>query len=219
MTPIIGQVQMLLARLRREGASPSIIGSVERLEAAVAHYIRRATALLEISRLNAGGSQLNPSTFDMAELVNETCRAYQPIAMRAGIELSCSTDGPAVGTWDRLSIEQILDNLISNAIRYGDGKPVDVKLTCGEEAVVLSVADQGIGIAEENQTRIFERFEQAMGNGRRAGGFGLGLWLVRELVVMHNGAIEVASKVGVGSTFTVTLPRHVGERTMREHAK
>ncbi len=160
--------------------------------------------------------RLEPTTFDMAPFVAETTRNYDMLAARVGSVLRCATKGPVVGVWDRLSTEQIIDNLVSNAIRYGDGKPIDVQLAADEAGVTLSVADTGVGIAADDRDRIFERFEQAIGSRQKSGGFGIGLWLVRELTEAMGGNIEVVSAEGVGSTFTVWLPREMKEASSME---
>jgi signal transduction histidine kinase len=208
MTPIVALVQLLVARAHREEASPALLSGLQTLESAVEHYVRRATTLLEITRITAGNLRLTPASFDLSELVRERSRHYELLAQRAGTGLACQAQGPVVGTWDRLAIEQILDNLLSNAIRYGDSKPVSVELDSSEDSVVLRVIDRGIGIRIEDRERIFERFERAAG-AKRDGGFGIGLWLTHKLVQAQAGMLELHSEIGAGSTFTVKLPRHI----------
>ena len=210
MTPIIGQVQLLLSRARRERTSETLISGLEMLETAVDHYVRRATTLLEITRLNAEKIQLQPTLFDLCELIRDCVRKYEQMAARAGSHLHCLADQPVLGTWDRLATEQVIDNLVSNAIRYGDGKPVNVDLVSEEQRVVLRVVDQGIGIAPADHTKIFERFERGS-VAPRTGGFGIGLWLSNKLVQAQGGALRVESELGEGSTFIVSLPRHVAQ--------
>ncbi|MBM0103415.1 HAMP domain-containing histidine kinase [Steroidobacter sp. S1-65] len=207
MTPIVGQVQLLVSRARREQVSPALLHGLELLSQAVDHYVQRATALLEITRLNAGPVRLEPSTFDLCELVSDCVRKYEPLAARAGSTLHCELDPPVSGTWDRLATEQILDNLVSNAIRYGDGEPVTVHVASDPAWVMVRVVDHGIGVAPADRERIFERFEQA--SGARSGGFGIGLWLSRKLVEAQAGTLELESEPGVGSTFIMRLPRDV----------
>lgn len=207
MTPIVGQVQLLVSRARREQASPALLRGLEMLEHAVDHYIHRATTLLEITRLNAEQVRLEPTTFDLCELVKDCARKYEQLAARAGSTLRCVFEPPVTGTWDRLATEQILDNLVSNAIRYGDGKPVSIEVRSDSDWVVVRVVDQGIGIAPKDRERIFERFEQA--SGARSGGFGIGLWLASKLVEAQAGDLELESEPGAGSTFIVRLPRDV----------
>jgi signal transduction histidine kinase len=108
--------------------------------------------------------------------------------------------------WDRLRLEQVLTNLVSNAVKYGRGAPVDIAISTSAAEVELSVRDRGIGISEEDQRRLFHRFERAVPT-RSYAGFGLGLWICRELVRAHGGDIRLESTVGEGATFTVRLPR------------
>jgi signal transduction histidine kinase len=123
--------------------------------------------------------------------------------------VTLSAPGPAVGQWDRLRLEQVVTNLLSNAIKYGEGKPVEVEVAGDAVAVTLRVRDHGIGIAPEDRRRIFERFERAV-SADHYGGFGLGLWICRQVVEVFEGTIDVASAPGQGSTFVVTLPRSTG---------
>jgi two-component system, OmpR family, sensor kinase len=208
MTPIVGQVQLLVSRARREQVSASLLQGLEMLETAVDHYMRRATTLLEITRVNADKVRLEPTTFDMCELVQACAGNYEQIAVRSGSKILCRCDGPVIGTWDRLATEQILDNLLSNAIRYGEGEPVSVEVASDGEQVVLRVTDRGIGIAAADCVRIFERFERAR-DVPRSGGFGIGLWLSQKLAQAQGGSLEVKSEPGAGSTFIVGLPRRV----------
>jgi signal transduction histidine kinase len=208
MTPIVGQVQLLLSRARREQASPALLQGLETLEVAVDHYVRRATTLLEITRLNAEHVRLEPTSFDLSDLARACVRKYEQLAMRAGSALDCDVAGSVEGTWDHLATEQVLDNLVSNAIRYGDGKPVRVELDGQPEWVELRVIDHGIGIAPADRERIFQRFERASG-APRSGGFGIGLWLSSRLVQAQGGTLALHSEPGQGSTFIVRLPRDV----------
>jgi signal transduction histidine kinase len=208
MTPIVGQVQLLLSRARREQGSPALLQGLETLELAVDHYVRRATTLLEITRLNAEQVRLETSAFDLCELVRACVRKYEQLAARAGSTLDCAMDSPVDGTWDHLATEQVLDNLVSNAIRYGDGKPVRIELEGHPQWVQVRVIDQGIGIAPADRERIFQRFQRAS-SAPRSGGFGIGLWLSSRLVQAQGGTLTLQSELGQGSTFSVRLPRDV----------
>jgi signal transduction histidine kinase len=110
------------------------------------------------------------------------------------------------GRFDATALEQILENLLSNAIRYGPGQPIEVALTSDSDLARLSVRDEGIGISDRDQAQIFERFHTLGRKGDNNGGFGVGLWITRQLVRAMRGEIAVSSNAGVGSTFTVTLP-------------
>ncbi|WP_129781589.1 sensor histidine kinase [Peristeroidobacter soli] len=208
MTPIVGQVQLLLSRARREQVSPALVRGLEMLEVAVDHYVRRATTLLEITRLNDAQVRLEPSTFDLSQLIGACVSKYEQLAARAGSTLHCDLPGPVDGTWDHLATEQVLDNLVSNAIRYGDGRPVRIELNSEPAWVEVRVIDHGIGIAPEDHERIFQRFERGPA-APRSGGFGIGLWVSRKLVQAQGGTMTLRSQPGQGSTFSVRLPRDV----------
>jgi two-component system, OmpR family, sensor kinase len=201
-------VQLLLSRARREQASPALLQGLEMLEVAVDHYVRRATTLLEITRLNAEEVRLEPTPFDLSDLVRACIRKYEQLATRAGSTLDCELPGPVDGTWDQLATEQVLDNLVSNALRYGDGKPVRIELESHPEWVEVRVIDRGIGIAPADHERIFQRFARAS-SAPRSGGFGIGLWLSSKLVQAQGGTLKLQSEPGQGSTFSVRLPRDV----------
>jgi signal transduction histidine kinase len=110
-----------------------------------------------------------------------------------------------VGRWDRIRSEQLVVNLLANAIKYGAGKPVEVLLQGDTHSVTLTVRDNGIGIKPEQRDRLFGRFERLV-SMRHYGGFGLGLWISRQVVEAHGGHIQVRSEPGQGATFVVTLP-------------
>jgi signal transduction histidine kinase len=115
-------------------------------------------------------------------------------------------EGDGRGRWDRLRLEQVLENLLSNAFKYGAGQPVEVVVGGGEGRALLSVQDGGVGIAAADVERIFGRFERAAPT-RNFGGLGLGLYIARQIVEAHGGSIRLESSPGQGTTFTVDLPR------------
>jgi signal transduction histidine kinase len=186
--------------------------TVEKLGAKVADIEQQTerlaalvTEVLDVSRAVAGRFALVPVDMDLGEAASDAAKRMETAAQRAGCELQLQTESCA-GRWDKMRVEQILNSLISNAIKFGPGKPVEVKVQAKPEAAVLSVRDHGIGIKPEDQARIFERFERAV-SMRHFGGLGLGLWLVRQVVDASGGSISVKSEPGQGSEFTVVLPR------------
>jgi signal transduction histidine kinase len=124
---------------------------------------------------------------------------------RSGSAVNVRGAGPVVGEWDRLSLESAIFNVVANAIKYGDGKPIEIDVEVQPDGARLVVADHGIGIPVDEQERIFHRFERAVPQ-QHFGGFGLGLWVARKIIEGHGGTIAVASTHGSGSTFTAMLP-------------
>jgi PAS domain S-box-containing protein len=177
------------------------------LDHSVGRLERLVDSLLDFSRLASGRLDLRLELVDWAAVVQEVTDRFAQHLEEARCPLALEVAPSLVGGWDRLRLEQITTNLLSNAIKYGPGKPIAVTLAGDEQRAILRVSDHGIGIAAEDQGRIFERFERAV-SPRRYGGFGLGLWIVRRVADALGGSIDVDSRPGAGATFTVTLPRH-----------
>jgi signal transduction histidine kinase len=142
---------------------------------------------------------------DFAEVTRAVVTRLEELADRGQCPVRLSTD-PTIGRWDREGLEQVFENLLVNAIEYGAGAPLEVTVSCDDRHAVLQVTDGGIGIAADDQERIFGRFEGAV-SARNYGGLGIGLWLVRRLVAEHQGNVSVVSTPARGSTFRVQLPR------------
>src|SRR6266851_5475006 len=136
---------------------------------------------------------------------NGLIATYQDEASHAGCQLKLSAAEPVIGIWDRSRLEQVLSNLISNALKYGPGMPVELRVEARGNEGIFVIQDRGMGIRSEDLPRIFGRFERGV-SSRHYGGFGLGLWIVREILTSLGGTIEVKSKPGEGATFTVRLP-------------
>lgn len=162
--------------------------------------------LLDISRITSHSLALEFETVDLAAVVRDAVERVREDCARAGTEVVLSVKGDLTGIWDRIRVEQVVGNLLSNAIKYGSGRPVEISVEGEGDQARFSVTDHGIGISDEDQARIFERFERAVAS-RHYGGFGLGLWIVRQVVEALGGRISVRSRAGEGSTFTVELPR------------
>jgi signal transduction histidine kinase len=175
----------------------------------LSHQVRRLSALiddlLDVSRINAGRLTLELEPLELGGLVRDAVeRVSEAVPGSAQLIRVLAQEG-VEGRWDGGRIEQVVVNLVVNALKYGPGKPVELTVTATAERARLTVRDYGIGIAPEAQARIFDRFERAV-SSRHYGGLGLGLWISRQLVQAHRGGIRVESVPGEGATFIVELP-------------
>jgi PAS domain S-box-containing protein len=210
-TPVTA-LQLQLQLLHR-AAERSIEGLPHLLDdklVALERQTRRISALvnelLDVSRMRLGRLELRYEPLDLAEVAREVSEHLRADVSRSGSDLALDLPGPVQGTWDRTRIEQVVTNLVSNAAKFGQGKPITVRVDGDRARARLRVSDQGIGIAEEHHGRVFDRFERAVA-ARHFGGLGLGLYIARQIVEAHGGAITVESTPGMGATFTVDLPR------------
>lgn len=195
----------------RDGAKagePGAADEVEVLRRKVARG-RRQTArlatlvdvLLDVSRAPHGRIELARKRIDLAGVAAEVVERLGA----AGAGLALRSQGPVVGQWDPVRLGQVVENLVANALKFGGGKPVEVSVSRQDGEARLVVSDSGIGIAPEDQGRIFDKFARAV-SVTNYGGLGLGLWIVRQNVEAHGGAVAVESRPGAGARFTVTLP-------------
>lgn len=162
--------------------------------------------LLDVSRITHGRLAPERTEVDLAKVVQEVVDRYRISLEQSGSELvTRGLDEEIRGFWDPLRVDQVVDNLLSNAIKYGEGKPIEMEIDVVDDCARIVVTDHGIGISPSDQKRIFDRFERAVST-RYYGGFGLGLWITRQVVEAHGGTIRVESELDQGSTFTVDLP-------------
>jgi two-component system, OmpR family, sensor kinase len=187
-----------------------LLGRLAAFDRQARRFVRRTTTLLDVSRITTGALRLDRQLVPLDEVVREVERDLAEEARRARCPVELTLEGEVVGHWDRTAVEQIACNLMSNAIKYGAGHPVTVHVRSDAEVASLRVRDRGIGIADEDHARIFQRFERAVPTVEHPG-FGVGLWIARQLAVAHGGDIAVESRPGAGSIFTATLPRGIYE--------
>jgi PAS domain S-box-containing protein len=197
LTALQLQLQLLAKQHADSRVLPAVVGQAARLG-------RLINNLLEVSRITAGTLQLEVSEVDLTRMAEQVV-AHHRAEVRGALPLHVIADGAVVGVWDPVRLEQIVNNLVSNAVKYGAGKPVEVHVERTPSTARIVVIDHGIGIASDDQARIFERFERLVSE-RSVSGFGLGLWIVRQIVDAMQGRIDVESTLGKGSRFTVEIP-------------
>jgi signal transduction histidine kinase len=164
------------------------------------------STLVDVSRITSGKIQLARRLADLAEVIRLIAERFGEELSRSGSTLRYDRQGPIWGNFDVSRIDQVLSNLLSNAIRYGRGKPIVIGAVSLGETARFWVEDRGIGIPPAHQARIFQRYERAAPTTNYAG-LGLGLWISRQLVEAMGGTVSVRSVVDAGSIFTVDIPR------------
>ncbi|MFY2562845.1 PAS domain-containing sensor histidine kinase [Corallococcus terminator] len=210
LTPL----QLKLSAMRRIAESnPEALmadGRLARELAAASGQVRKLADLiddlLDVSRINVSRLPLEPARMDLAALVRDVAARYGAQAAAAGCRLDVEAPTSVEGMWDRRRMDQAVTNLLTNAIKYGAGKPIHLSVSADDAVATFTVRDEGIGIAPTQQQRIFERFVRAVSE-RNYGGMGLGLFITHQIVEAHGGSIHVESEPGRGSVFTFRVPR------------
>lgn len=210
LTSILLQVQAVLKNIRKDSdeksGSQRIIEMLEHTEQQSKRLARLINDLLNVSVIATGRLNLEKERVDLSDLVKEVLKRFsmQPKPLRIPVILK-GAESTIVGFWDKVRLEQVISNLLSNANKYGRGKSVTIKIKKDKNDAVLIIQDKGIGIKEEYQKIIFERFKRGV-SGRDYRGLGVGLYISRQIIEAHGGTITLESKVGKGSTFTIRLP-------------
>ncbi len=205
-TPLTAlQLQLLNLREQVRPDDDKAARNMERANRIAARLGQLVEALLDVSRIATGKFKLTPESFDLGDTAREIVDRLHDSAKAAGCGLSVEIAGSFQGRWDRLRIEQVLMNLISNAIKYAAGQPIQVWLSRDGDTAVMEVRDRGPGIPEAELSRIFERFER-VALARHYGGMGLGLYVARQIVEAHGGTITASNLPRGGACFTVRLP-------------
>ena len=205
--------------LRMTAAAPDTPIDVPKLSARV-HTIDKqldrlselVDALLDVSRAAAGRLELMMEDVDLTAVVTGAAERFKDDLATAGCSLSIVITGPSgaktpiVGRWDRLRLDEVITNFLSNAVKYGAGKPIQIRVSASDTTATVEVEDHGIGISPADQERLFKRFAR-VASPEHYGGFGLGLWIVKVLVEAMGGRVALRSAVGRGSVFVAELPR------------
>jgi len=210
-TPLTA-LRLALENLRRvtgrevaSGPSPQLERVLAASERAGQRLEKLVEALLDVSRIHMGRLELDVEELDLADVVDEAVAALDDELRQSGSTVDVQGE-PTEGHWDRLRLGQVLINLLANAVKYGAGKPIEIRYGAREARAWLSIRDHGIGIDAADQRHIFERFERAV-SSQNYGGLGLGLYIVKRILEAHGGTVRVESRPGEGAAFEVELPR------------
>jgi heavy metal sensor kinase len=207
-TPVSVILSQTQTALSRERPGPEYREALEACQRAARRMKALTESLLELARLDAGQELMKREPFDLARLARECVELVRPLAAERGIQIHCDVAAiECLGDGGRIG--QVVTNLLTNAIHFNrDQGEVRLAARAENDVVVLTVADTGQGIPAEDVPHLFERFYRAdKSRSRIQGRNGLGLAICKAIVAAHSGSIEVASQPGIGSTFTLKLPR------------
>lgn len=211
-TPLNGlilETQLRKMHLARDNAAAFTLDKmhamVDRDERQIKSLIRLIEDMLDVSRIRTGKLSIRPTRFDLSERVRDVLQNFAAQIEAAESSVTLVAEQPVIGNWDEFRIEQVISNLLTNALRYGAKSPITVKVYSESGEARVEVRDFGIGISEENQHRIFQQFERVTAKHAVAG-LGLGLFISEQIVTAHGGTITVESRIGEGALFRVCLP-------------
>jgi signal transduction histidine kinase len=208
LTSLMITVKRLLSlRTTDPQASPeALYGGLDRVSRSAERLHRLTEELLDVTRIEQGRLDLNLAPTDLGALARQVVDELSFELATAGCPTRIdATDEPIVGLWDPSRVEQVITNLVTNALKFGAGRLIAIRMRRAGDAAELSVRDQGVGIAADRQAFVFDRFERAVST-TNYGGLGLGLYIARRIGLAHGGDLRVESEPGQGATFTLTLP-------------
>lgn len=210
LTTVLMQIQITLHSIRNVSLAEFSVGNLlTMLQSAQVQTKRLAKMindLLNISLLTTRKMTLEKEDVDLTTLARDIVENFSPRFHKEGSDITFMASRTILGKWDRLRLEQAIDNIISNALKYGNKKPVEVVLKKEGSNALLYITDHGIGIGDGETDKIFQLFKRGEATEKDYKGLGIGLFIAREIIVLHGGVISVESKQGNGTTFTLTLP-------------
>jgi signal transduction histidine kinase len=210
LTPLLLQAQRFLELIESDEIKtfpkPKLLKMWGLATAQVKRLSRLVNDLLDLTRISEGKLKLRIGEFDLCELIRRVIDEFDHEITKAGFKVELRLPAAVLGNWDESRIEQVVVNLLTNALRYARERTLEISVSEGPDEVIMKFTDSGVGIPEQDKSRIFSKFERAV-SSEHYGGLGLGLYICKNIVQAHGGQITVDSTLGVGSTFTVTLPR------------
>jgi PAS domain S-box-containing protein len=195
----------LLERHAVSGDLNQVQASVDRAKDQTERMRRLVDRLLDVSQLASGKLKLELEQGDLGEVVKEAVERFSEVASNAKCEVRLSVASGIKTQLDKFRLDEAIGNVISNAIKYGGGKPIDIELKSKANKATLAVQDRGIGIPEEDLSRIFGRFERTS-ISRNYGGLGLGLYIAKQVIEQHDGSIRAENRPGGGARIVIELP-------------
>lgn len=222
LTPISMQLQLLERSLSNETSTDvtpinkRLLEITKNSKKEVDRLARLIDELLDVSRISAGRLTLNKRKINLSNVIKQVVNRYSSVSVKVGSAIRTDISEELIGYWDALRLESVIENMVTNTIKYGEGKPIEIKACQSGDKAIISVRDHGIGIGDKDQKKIFQKFERAV-SVKKFSGLGLGLYISRKIVEAHGGIIKLESKVGHGSTFRIELPIERHEETHLTH--
>jgi two-component system, OmpR family, sensor kinase len=207
MAAIALQVDAALSIAKRgaDEAAPQVVARLEALRRQVNQFIKRSTTLLEVAQIRSGALVLNVERVDLVHVVKSVVETYRVELETKNIRLDLRAPRVLWGMWDRARLEHVVGHLVSNAIKYGEHRPIRITVRPAGMHALLAVRDHGAGVARDQLPRIFDLIDDS--TSRDAGGFGVGLWLASRIVGAHAGTMTARRGFSGGTRFVVRLPR------------
>jgi PAS domain S-box-containing protein len=202
-------LRLQLYNLQRSLTTPAQQALASKTQKEIDRLSELTDRLLDVARMAAGGFTLDPKPMDLAEITRAVAARMNEEAARAGSPIVVDAPASVEGAWDSAALDQVLTNLVSNAIKFGGGRPIRVTVEQERGIARVRVRDQGPGVAPEDRERVFERFERGFSDSSY-GGLGLGLWIAKQIVTAHGGRIRVEGPDAGGAEFIVELPTTAG---------
>lgn len=185
---------------------PELMKVLENAEQQVKSLTAMINDLLNVSLITTGRMDLDLENFDLIAVTKRVEENFSELLARNNCQVTIEAQSPVLGFWDKARIEQAITNLFSNAIKYGENKPIEIKIFKSGGMGTFIIKDQGIGIAKEKQKMLFGRFTRATSADGEKKGLGVGLYITHQIVNAHNGKVTLLSTPNGGSTFTIELP-------------
>jgi len=209
LTPIRMNVQLIKHHLQTlDPGTPKLAfleKAAQETDREIERFLQLLENLLDVSRIHAGRLVLEYREFNISNLVKKVVERSDALLTKAQCKLYLDIQTQLIGRWDQERIEQVIVNLLNNAMKYGAKRPIEITVSGTKDKAFIQIKDHGIGMSKQDQKKIFHRFER-VAPLKHFGGFGLGLFISQEIVQAHRGAIHIESELGKGATFTVELP-------------
>jgi signal transduction histidine kinase len=209
LTALLLEVELQKRRLTRSQSGAlsaetfwQMVGTIDRHAWQLGKLIED---MLDSAKLSNGSMDIEKNETNLGELIEAVANRHDRELMSSGSRLELDLQPYVLGHWDSERIDQVVSHLLHNAIKYGAGQPIRISLRQQDQNAQIQISDQGIGIPSDSLERIFSRFERAV-SATHISGLGLGLYISRRIVEMHDGQIWAESQLQQGSTFTVVLP-------------